>query len=249
MAEVLVGTTWTEDVLPPASGTTYGSLTDVSCTSASHCVAVGDWFPDYEGEGSPLAAVLSSGSWTQTQVLAPGTAVGGFDSVACSAGSTCYATINGQAMQLAGGVWSTLTVPLPAGASDQFLSSVRCAAAGWCVMTGDASGPAPVTGEAQQLPMIATLGAPVPVITSGASATATVGVPTSMALGASSAPVASVSVSGVLPAGFTVVEQGNGTATLTGTATAADVGTYHLTVVADNGVGASASQAFTLTVS
>jgi hypothetical protein len=175
--------------------------------------------------------------------------VGGFDSVACSAGSTCYGTINGQAMQLAGGAWSTLTVPLPAGTTDEFFSGVRCAAARWCVLAGNASGPEPVTGEAQQSPMISTLGAPVPVITSGSSATATVGVPASITLSASSASVASVSVSGPLPAGFTVVEHGNGTATLAGTATAADVGTYPLTVVADNGVGAPATQAFTLTVS
>jgi len=41
----------------------------------------------------------------------------------------------------------------------------------------------------------------------------------------------------------------HGTATLEGTASVADVGTYHLTVEADNGVGATAAQAFTLTIS
>ena len=249
LVESLVGTTWKEDVLPPAPGAADGSLADISCTSAHYCVAVGAWYPSYGGYGGPQAAVLSAGSWTQTQVPPPGTTVGGFSSVACPTKGTCYATIDGQAMQLSGGEWSTLTVPPPPGESDQFLSSARCTSAGWCVLAGEDLGPAPVTGEAQDSPMIATLGAPVPVITSASSATATVGVPASITLSATSAPVASLSVTGTLPAGFKVVEHGNGTSTLEGTATAAEVGTYPLTVVADNGVGTPASQAFTLTVS
>jgi hypothetical protein len=115
-------------------------------------------------------------------------------------------------------------------------------------MAGSEFGPAPVTGEAQQLPMIATSGAPSPLITSAATATATVGVAASVTLRATSAPTASVSVTGVLPTGFTVVRNPDGTATLAGTATPGDVGTYHLTVVADNGIAVPTSQAFTLTV-
>jgi hypothetical protein len=248
LVESLVGTTWTEDVLLPAAGATNGNLTDVSCTSANHCVAVGASYPSYGGSGSPLAGVLSVGSWTQTPVSAPGT-IGGFSSVACPDRTSCDATIDGQAMKLTGKVWSTVTVPVPPGASDQYLSSVRCVAARWCIFAGDDFGAAPVTGEAQESPMIATSGVPVPVITSAASAVATVSVPESITLQATSVPVASVSVSATLPAGFKVVEHGNGTATLVGTASAADVGTYSLTVVADNGVGAPATQAFTLTVS
>ena len=246
LVEILTGTTWTEDLLPPASGATYGSLAGISCTSANHCVAVGTWYPGYGGDGNPLSMVLSAGSWTQTEVTVPGS-VGGFSSVACPTGGTCYATIDGQAMKLAGGAWSTANVAVPPGAADQVLSSVRCMTPGWCVLAGNDLGPAP-SGEAQDSPMIATLGAPVPVITSRASAKARVGVPASITLKAASVPVASVSLTGTLPAGFKVTKHSNGTATLKGTARASEKGTYHLTVVADNGVGAPDTQAFTLTV-
>lgn len=247
LIETLRGTTWTEDVLPPATGATYGGLAGISCTSDNHCVAVGSWYPSYGGDGNPLSLALSAGNWTQTEVSVPGT-IGGFSSVACPTRGICYATIDGQAMRLAGGVWSAVTVPVPPGASDQVLSSVRCVTAAWCVLAGNDLGPAP-SGEAQESPMIATLGAPVPVITSADSATATVGVPASVTLRATSIPVASVSVTGTLPAGFKLVEHLDGTATLKGTATTAERGTYSLTVVADNGVGAPAAQSFTLTVS
>ncbi|MEO9238205.1 MAG: putative Ig domain-containing protein, partial [Jatrophihabitantaceae bacterium] len=51
---------------------------------------------------------------------------------------------------------------------------------------------------------------------------------------------------GTLPGGVTFVDNGNGTATLSGTATAG--GVYPLTFTASNGGGADVSQAFTLTI-
>ena len=247
MVERLVGTSWTSSMLPPVSGATYGSLADVSCTSTSACVAVGSWFPSFGGDGNPLAAVLSGGVWVQAMVVASAPS-GGFHSVGCASVGTCDAVVGGQAMQLAGGVWSAITVPLPSGATSLSLSSARCVTSGWCVLAGAAIGPAPVTGELQQTPMIASSGAPVPVITSAATATATVGVAASITLKATSAPAAAISVRGALPAGFTVVRHADGTATLAGTATAGDVGTYPLTVLADDGITVPTAQAFTLTV-
>jgi len=247
MVERLVGTSWTSSVLPAVSGAVYGSLADVSCTSTTRCVAVGSWFPQYGGAGNPLAAVLAGGTWTQAMVGA-GAQTGGFRSVGCASPGTCDAVGNGQAMQLAGGVWSAITVPLPVGATSLSLSSARCVSAGWCVLAGAGIGPAPVTGEVQQTPLIATSGAPAPVITSPTTATTTVGVAASITLKATSAPAAAISVQGALPAGFTVVRHADGTATLAGTATAGDVGTYPLTVLADNGITAPTTQAFTLTV-
>ena len=186
-------------MLPPVSGATYGSLADVSCTSTTHCVAVGSWYPSFGGDGGPLAAVLSGGVWTQAMVGA-GAQTGGFRSVGCASPGACDAVVNGQAMQLGGGVWSAITVPLPSGATSLSLSSARCVTAGWCVLAGAGIGPAPVTGEVQQTPMIATSGAPAPVITSPATATATVGVAASITLRATSAPAAAISVQGALPA-------------------------------------------------
>jgi len=248
LVEQLSGTTWTEDVLPAPPGATYGQLGDVSCTSTTDCVAVGAWFPVFGGTGNPLSATLSGGTWTQTPVVAPAATFYGFASVACPATGTCTGLFFGQAMQLSAGAWSPVAVPLPAGTTSESLSSVRCIRGSWCVIAGQAGGPAPTTGEAQLVPLISTLGAPVPSITSAPLATAAIGVPASITLRATSTPAAAVSVVGTLPAGFTVVASGNGTALLSGTATAGEVGSYHLTVVADNGLGAPASQGLTLTV-
>ena len=52
--------------------------------------------------------------------------------------------------------------------------------------------------------------------------------------------------SGALPSGVTFTDNKNGTATLSGTTTAA--GTYPLTLTAANGVLPNATQSFTLTV-
>jgi hypothetical protein len=49
-----------------------------------------------------------------------------------------------------------------------------------------------------------------------------------------------------LPAGVTFVNNGNGTATMSGTPTIA--GIYTFTITAANGIGANATQTFTLTV-
>ena len=59
-------------------------------------------------------------------------------------------------------------------------------------------------------------------------------------------PTPSLSESGALPGGVTFTDKGDGTATLTGTPTAA--GNFILTITAHNGYGSDATQTFTLTV-
>jgi|HubBroStandDraft_1064217.scaffolds.fasta_scaffold00113_18 predicted outer membrane repeat protein len=59
-------------------------------------------------------------------------------------------------------------------------------------------------------------------------------------------PVARLSETGALPSGVTFADNGNGTATLSGTATVA--GTFPLIITAANGAGTNATQNFTLTV-
>jgi len=61
-------------------------------------------------------------------------------------------------------------------------------------------------------------------------------------------PVPSLSESGSLPSGVTFVDNGNGTATLSGTPAAGTQGSYPLTLTAHNGVGSDGTQAFTLIV-
>ncbi len=85
-----------------------------------------------------------------------------------------------------------------------------------------------------------------PAITSASSATFRVGTAASFAVTTSGSPVAAIGESGALPAGLSFVDKGDGTATLSGTPTAAGSFTLHLT--ADNGVSPDATQTFTLTV-
>jgi hypothetical protein len=65
---------------------------------------------------------------------------------------------------------------------------------------------------------------------------------------ASGVPTPTLSETGALPAGLTFTNNGNGTATLSGTPKNGAAGICNITVTAHNGVGTDASQAFTLTV-
>lgn len=85
-------------------------------------------------------------------------------------------------------------------------------------------------------------------ITSVASATAVSGQPFSFVVQATGSPIPTLTRTGTLPAGVSFVANANGTATLSGTPTAAANGIYQLTFTARNSTGTS-SQAFVLTVS
>jgi hypothetical protein len=62
-------------------------------------------------------------------------------------------------------------------------------------------------------------------------------------------PSATITETGKLPKGTSFVAQAGGKATISGTPVAGTAGTYRLTITAKNGVGQSAVQAFTLTIS
>jgi hypothetical protein len=61
-------------------------------------------------------------------------------------------------------------------------------------------------------------------------------------------PAASLSETGALPSGVTFTDNGDGTATLSGTPASGTGGSYPLTITAANGVSPAATQSFTLTV-
>ena len=119
----------------------------------------------------------------------------------------------------------------------------------------------PGTGGAYPLTFTATNGVGAPVIqaftlnvqqtASFVSADArafTVGIADSFLVETDGVPLAALTVSGGLPGGVTFTDNGNGTATIAGTANPGTVGTYALTLTATNGVGAPVTQAFTLAV-
>jgi len=86
-----------------------------------------------------------------------------------------------------------------------------------------------------------------PVITSANSASFTVGVNGSLTVTTTGSPIPSLSVtSGTLPSPVTFVDNGNGTATISGIPAGASVNP--ITITASNGIGSNATQSFTLTV-
>ncbi len=87
-----------------------------------------------------------------------------------------------------------------------------------------------------------------PAITSGTSATFTAGTQGSFSVMTTGSPVAAITESGALPSGVTFTDNGNGTATLSGTPATGASSSYPITIAAGNGVSPTASQSFTLTV-
>lgn len=87
-----------------------------------------------------------------------------------------------------------------------------------------------------------------PNITSDNSTAFTTGQGSSFLITATGAPLPTLTESGALPSGITFTDNGNGTATLTGTAAIGTQGTYHFTIAAHNGVSSDFTQNFTLTV-
>jgi hypothetical protein len=86
-----------------------------------------------------------------------------------------------------------------------------------------------------------------PVFTSANNTTFSLGAPGTFTVTATGPPTPSFTETGALPSGVTLVDNGNGTATLSGTPAAGTAGTYSITLKATNTV-ATTSQAFTLTV-
>jgi hypothetical protein len=86
-----------------------------------------------------------------------------------------------------------------------------------------------------------------PSITSAARATFVTGQPGRFTVATKGFPAATLTRSGALPAGVTFTDNGNGTATLSGTPAAGTGGTYSFVISAANSVS-SVAQEFTLTV-
>ncbi len=87
-----------------------------------------------------------------------------------------------------------------------------------------------------------------PTIGSATSATFAVGTPGAFTVTATGRPVPTLSESGALPSGFTFTDNGDGTASLSGTPARGAGGSYPLTLTAHNGGQPDATQSFTLTV-
>ncbi|WP_165249853.1 putative Ig domain-containing protein [Paludisphaera soli] len=87
-----------------------------------------------------------------------------------------------------------------------------------------------------------------PEITSGSAASFAVGSDGTFIIETTGSPTAAISYTEMLPTGLTFIDNGDGTATITGTPAAGQAAVYNLTITAANGISPDDSQAVTLTV-
>ncbi len=87
-----------------------------------------------------------------------------------------------------------------------------------------------------------------PAVTSGANTTFTVGNAGSFTVQSIGSPTTALTEIGALPSGVTFTDNGDGTASLTGTPEAGTGGVYVFTITAQTDFGSDATQTFTLTV-
>jgi autotransporter-associated beta strand protein len=87
-----------------------------------------------------------------------------------------------------------------------------------------------------------------PAITSAAGAGFTEGSAGSFTVTTTGSPKATLTETGALPGGVTFVDDGDGTATISGTPADGTAGDYAVTIAATNGIGSGATQAFVLHV-
>ncbi|HVX11311.1 MAG TPA: TIGR03118 family protein [Pirellulales bacterium] len=87
-----------------------------------------------------------------------------------------------------------------------------------------------------------------PAITSASTASFNVGTAGSFTITTTGFPAATIATTTQLPAGLTLTNNPNGTATLSGTPAAGSAGSYTLALTAGNGIGTAATQSLVLTV-
>jgi hypothetical protein len=137
LAETWNGTSWTIQSVPSPSGGTSGTLTKVSCTSATFCEAVGSWSG---GSGEvPLAETWNGSAWSVQSVPVPaGETIATLGGVSCVSATFCEADGGSPAFaeMWDGTAWTSQAMPGEGGA-------LSCVSATFCVSvagTGSTAG-------------------------------------------------------------------------------------------------------------
>jgi len=128
------GGQWFQQTAPVPPGTSYGSLSGVSCPTAKFCVAVGT-----DGAGA-LIERWNGRRWSASVPSSPSAMLYG---VSCPSAASCFAVGTGSAAggslveRWRGGRWTGSVTPVPSGSSYPWLQSVSCASATRCLAVGD----------------------------------------------------------------------------------------------------------------
>ena len=144
LAERWNGTGWTVQSTPNPSGGQNNSLSGVSCTANTACIAVGSYSTS-AGGSAPLAEGLNP-SWSVKVTPSPtGAQTSTLQAVSCAAGTGCTAVgfdrnSVGVPVTLAerwnGTNWTIQSTPNPAGAKESYSYGVSCPSAAACTAVG-----------------------------------------------------------------------------------------------------------------
>jgi hypothetical protein len=145
LAETYSHGAWTAASPPAPAGSNDSYLSDVSCTAAGTCVAVGS-YDNTNPVGDPMVDTYSDGAWTLTTPPVPaGAGFADLQNGSCSTAGTCVAVgsyINASynleplGYTYADGAWTATTPPEPAGGKGSVLYDVACTAHNTCVAVG-----------------------------------------------------------------------------------------------------------------
>lgn len=139
------GTAWVKQTTPNP-GTVRDFLNGVSCTSSTHCVAVGSQSSTSGGSTfSTLAMTWNGTTWaTQSTPNPTGALSANINAVSCTSSTACtavgsYQASNGPlpfAMRWNGTSWSLQSVKLPAETNFGWLYNVSCPSSTFCMAAG-----------------------------------------------------------------------------------------------------------------
>lgn len=138
------GVAWSAQSPPSPAGATQPSLVDVTCTSSTHCLAVGS-YRNASNELRSNAVTWNGSAWTVQSVPLPsGATAADLRSVSCNSASACravgsYTDVSGTyplVVQWNGSGWSLNQVPIPSGATYTRLEGVSCSSTTVCVAVG-----------------------------------------------------------------------------------------------------------------
>jgi hypothetical protein len=131
------GTSWTEQDLPLPSGMTLGEMYNVSCATATSCLAVGTAVSS-SSQTEPVAELWNGTSWTVSVI--PGLAGSAVEGVSCWSATGCMTVGEGTSSSVSaswnGSTWTVRTTHDPAASSYDNLGSVSCRSASFCMAVG-----------------------------------------------------------------------------------------------------------------
>jgi hypothetical protein len=149
LAETFDGTTWSIATSADAASSLGDELNAVSCTSASACFAVGNYFSTALGTTDTLAETWDGADWTiATSANNASTSEGNvLNAVSCTSATSCVAVgdsynynqdDDNQALAetFDGASWATLTAQDGPGSEASVLNGVSCSSATSCVAVG-----------------------------------------------------------------------------------------------------------------